>query len=97
MLVADEIGRPEDAAAIREAVHAGIRVVATAHGADLADIQRRPVLRELLGEGAFRRFVMLRREPGEPMRGAVWDEQGRRLFQNGQGAGGSTPREVGSL
>jgi stage III sporulation protein AA len=79
-LVADELGRPEDAVAVREAIHAGIRVVATAHGADLDDVRRRPALRELIGEGAFRRFVVLRREPGRPLQGAVWDEQGRRLF-----------------
>lgn len=80
VLVADELGRPEDAAAVREAIHAGIRVVATAHGADLEDVRRRPALRELLGEGAFRRIVTLRRERGQSLQGAVWDEQGRRLF-----------------
>ncbi len=35
VLIVDEIGRPEDADAIHEAVHTGIRVVATAHGAEL--------------------------------------------------------------
>jgi stage III sporulation protein AA len=80
VLVADELGRREDAAAVREAIHAGIRVVATAHGADADDVRRRPALRELLGEGAFRRIVTLRREPGRPLQGAVWDERGRRLY-----------------
>lgn len=80
VIVADELGRPEDAAAVREAIHAGIRVIATAHGADPGDVRRRPALRELIGEGAFRRFVVLRREPGRPLQGAVWDEQGRRLY-----------------
>ncbi|WP_082053224.1 stage III sporulation protein AA [Gordoniibacillus kamchatkensis] len=88
VLVADELGRPEDAAAVREAIHAGIRVAATAHGNDLDDVRRRPALRELLGEGAFRRIVTLRRKPGEPLQGAVWDEQGRRLFATSGWAGG---------
>jgi stage III sporulation protein AA len=60
VLVVDEIGRPEDARAIHEAVHAGIRVIATAHGASREDALQRPVLRELAEAGVFRRFVTLR-------------------------------------
>lgn len=61
LLVADEIGRPEDAEAIREASHAGVSVIATAHAADLAEARGRPVLRRLLEEGAFDLLVELRR------------------------------------
>jgi len=64
VLVADEIGRPEDAYAIHEAVHAGIRVIATAHGSSLEDALRRPVLRELAEDRVFRRVVVLRKGPG---------------------------------
>ena len=63
LLVADEIGRPEDADAIREASHAGVAVIATAHAADLAEARGRPVLRRLLEEGAFDLLVELRRTP----------------------------------
>ena len=41
VLFVDEIGRPEDAEAVLEALHAGITVVATAHGRDLDDVRRR--------------------------------------------------------
>jgi stage III sporulation protein AA len=61
VLVVDEIGRPEDAEAIREASHAGVSVVATAHAYDLQDARGRPVLRRLLEEGAFRHVVELKR------------------------------------
>lgn len=94
-LVADELGRPEDAVAVREAIHAGIRVVATAHGADLDDVRRRPALRELIGEGAFRRFVVLRREQGRPLQGAVWDEQGRRLYATAAGHAAASTAAAG--
>jgi stage III sporulation protein AA len=61
VLVVDEIGRPEDADAIHEAMHAGIRVLATAHAGNLSDARRRPVLKELIAEGMFARFVVLGR------------------------------------
>jgi stage III sporulation protein AA len=105
VLVADELGRPEDAAAVREAIHAGIRVVATAHGADLGDVLRRPALGELFAESAFRRIVTLRRRAGQPLQGAVWDEQGRLLFATaswpqaavaGAGAGQTAPMPAGA-
>ncbi|MOA40927.1 hypothetical protein D3C78_1628460 [compost metagenome] len=61
VIIADEIGRPEDGEAIREASHAGISVVATAHAYDLHDARGRPVLRKLLEEGAFASVVELKR------------------------------------
>lgn len=60
VLVVDEIGRPEDARAVHEAVHAGIRIIATAHGSSREDALRRPVLRDLAEGGVFDRLVLLR-------------------------------------
>lgn len=61
VIVVDEIGRREDAAAVHEAVHAGIRVIASAHGSSREDALQRPVLRELAEDGVFKRFVVLRK------------------------------------
>jgi len=64
VLVVDEIGRPEDAEAIREAIHAGVRVLATAHAADMADILARPALGKLAAEGVFGAYVFLTKSDG---------------------------------
>lgn len=48
VLIADEIGRPEDAEAVTEALHAGISVVASAHGKEVIELARRPGLGGLL-------------------------------------------------
>lgn len=64
VLVVDEIGREEDAVAVREAVHAGIRVIASAHAGSLADIRQRPALRSLMEEGVFGRLLFLRKRAG---------------------------------
>ncbi|MBJ6364248.1 stage III sporulation protein AA [Paenibacillus sp. GCM10012307] len=63
ILIVDEIGRQEDADAIREAAHAGVAVIATAHAYDLADARGRPVLRTLLDEGVFGAVAAIRRTP----------------------------------
>ena len=59
VLVTDEIGTQADADALREAVNCGVAVVASAHGASLADIRLRPALRALMDENLFRQFVLI--------------------------------------
>ncbi|NOU97683.1 stage III sporulation protein AA [Paenibacillus sp. LMG 31456] len=76
VLVVDEIGRTEDAAAIHEAVHAGIRVIATAHGLDHVDVMKRPVLHEMLAEGVFSRIVVLGNQNGVGTLLGVYDAEG---------------------
>ncbi|QJD87955.1 stage III sporulation protein AA [Cohnella herbarum] len=61
IIVVDEIGRPEDADAINEAIHAGVRVLATAHAKDIADVFSRPVLAKLAADGVFGAYVFLSR------------------------------------
>lgn len=61
VLIVDEIGRPEDVEAIREASHAGVSVVATAHAFDVQDAKGRPELYRLIQEGAFVHIVELKR------------------------------------
>lgn len=61
VLVVDEIGRHEDADALREASHAGVAIIATAHAYDVQDAKGRPELYKLIQEGAFAQIVELRR------------------------------------
>lgn len=78
-LVVDEIGRPEDAEALQEALHAGVRVIATAHGRSIADVAERPVMQRLLTQRAFTRFAELARGRDGGVRCMVWDKEGRQL------------------
>ena len=61
VLIVDEIGRPEDAEAVMEALHSGVSVIATAHGRDLSELSSRPALRTLIGAQMFQRYVQLQR------------------------------------
>lgn len=59
VIVTDEIGRVEDVEAIQEALNAGIRIIASAHAADLKDALERPILSRLLNCRIFDRIGVL--------------------------------------
>ncbi len=79
VLVTDELGGEEDALAALDAARSGVRVLATAHAADLAELRLRPSMRRLLDERVFRRLILLSpgARPGLVLR--VEDETGREL------------------
>jgi stage III sporulation protein AA len=64
VLIVDEIGRTEDAEAIQEAVHAGIKLIMTTHGSSLAEIRKRPTLKNIIDQNIFQRFIILSRSSG---------------------------------
>jgi stage III sporulation protein AA len=80
VIIVDEIGTSEDAAAIHEVLHAGIRIIASAHAQDLNDIQLRPTLRQLYQEAVFSRYVILRKTDGKVKVDAIYDGQANRLL-----------------
>lgn len=63
VIVTDELGRSEDVEALREALNAGVKVIATVHGRDVADIKRRPYIGDLIRERYFDRYVILDNSP----------------------------------
>ncbi len=67
VLVCDEIGGGQDAAAVCAAAGAGVRLVVTMHGETQSQLRRRPPCRRVLETGAFAYAVFLRgaREPGQ--------------------------------
>ncbi len=65
VVAADELGGPEDAAAVLDAVYAGVTVLATVHGSGQEDVHKRAGMGDLLARGAFQCVVRLT-QPGEP-------------------------------
>lgn len=78
VIITDEIGSREDVQAIREAVNAGVKIITSIHGRDLAEIKRRPNLEELLNQKIFQRYIILSRREGpgtiEKILGAAGEE-----------------------
>ena len=54
VVATDEVGSCEDFSALSEIVRCGVRVMATMHGFDLADVQKRSGAKDV-----FERFVVL--------------------------------------
>ena len=59
VLAADEITAPEDGNAMELAAGCGVTLLATAHGADLTSLMVRPLYRDLVKLGIFRRFLVI--------------------------------------
>jgi len=63
VVITDELGRQEDAAAVQEALHAGVSVIASVHGRDVEDIKERPFIGELVRHKFFDRYIVLSSSP----------------------------------
>ena len=79
VIITDELGGPEDAAAIKEAVRCGVSVCASAHGSALEDVLQRPALAALADSQLFDRYALLSPEGGG-MLSAVYDRTGHPVF-----------------
>lgn len=62
----DELGGEEEVRAVAACGHAGVAVVASLHGRNPAELERKPMIRRLIEEGIFGRWLFLagRRSPG---------------------------------
>ena len=67
VIAVDEIGAPEEVQAIKYAMHCGCKMIATVHGESLDEIQRKPLLEQMIREQCFERYVILcnRKRVGE--------------------------------
>ncbi|MCR5809622.1 MAG: stage III sporulation protein AB [Clostridiales bacterium] len=61
VMITDEIGGMEDAAAVAEASRCGTAVIASAHASTADDILMRPSLKNVVETGAFGRILLLKR------------------------------------
>lgn len=64
VIAVDEIGRAEDVWALEEVLNAGIKILATVHGENLAELLERPILKQIISSQAIERFVILGRSRG---------------------------------
>lgn len=81
VLVVDEIGRKEDIHALVEALNAGVRVIATAHGSSVGELQSRLRAVSDLHTDFFEIYAVLSRNE-KAITYKLWDEKGRTIMDN---------------
>ena len=68
VIAVDEITVQEDICAMEQAVGCGVALLATAHGSGLEDLRRRPLYREMMDKGIFRKLITICVVRGERQR-----------------------------
>lgn len=76
LIATDELGKSEDAAAVLDAARMGVKVIATVHGKNIADICQRLSMEELLEKQVFERIVSLK----EKQIHRVWNAEGEIIW-----------------
>lgn len=59
VIAVDEVGSREDLDAIEYVMNCGCKLIATVHGSSIEDLKQKPVLRTLLEERIFERYIVL--------------------------------------
>ncbi len=80
VIAVDEIGSREDIEAISYVINCGCGIIATIHGESIDDIRTRPILRKLVEERVFQRYIVLGRSQGIGSIENIFDERGNELF-----------------
>ena len=83
LIAVDEIGKREDIDSLAYVMNCGCCILATVHGASVDDVKSKPVLRKLVEEKLFKRFVVLSggEKPGVVQN--IFDERGCVLYHKG--------------
>ena len=81
VIAVDELGRAEDVRAVEEVLHAGVKLVATVHGASMEEIRARPHLCELVKAHVFERYVFLSAQSGQKRVTEIRDTAGDILWK----------------
>ena len=83
VIAVDEIGSREDLEAIEYVMNCGCKLVATVHGSSIEDIKQKPVLRKMVLEKWFERYVILNNRGKIGNIGEIYDSRGCRLYPVG--------------
>ena len=85
VIAVDEIGDFEDIHSIEYAMHCGCRMVATVHGASIAEIQKKPFFEQMIKQKRFERYVVLGNTHHIGEIEGIYDERGSILYKELQG------------
>lgn len=80
VIAVDEVGSRDDIDAISYVINCGCGILATVHGDSIDDIRTKPVLRKLVEEKVFDRYIVLGGKGSIGEVESIFDERGNELF-----------------
>ncbi|HHX77292.1 MAG TPA: stage III sporulation protein AA [Firmicutes bacterium] len=81
VMITDEIGTEKDVAAVREAINAGVTIIASAHAGSFEELLKRPELAKLVTDQVFKRIVLLSGRKGAGTLEMVLDSLGKIIWR----------------
>lgn len=81
VIAVDEIGSREDLEAIEYVMNCGCKLIATVHGTSIEDLKQKPVLRKLVQEKIFERYIILNNHKKIGNIEQIYDSQGNQLYE----------------
>lgn len=83
VIAVDEIGSREDLEAMEYVMNCGCKLIATVHGSSIEDLKQKPVLRKLVQERIFERYIILNNKGKIGNLDQIYDSRGNRLYPIG--------------
>ena len=83
VIAVDEIGSREDLEAMEYVMNCGCKLSATVHGSSIEDIKQKPVLRKLVQERIFERYIILNSKGRIGNIDQIYDNRGTQLYLKG--------------
>lgn len=80
VIAVDEIGSREDLEAMEYVMSCGCKLVATVHGSSVEDLRQKPVLKQLVQERIFERYIILDNRGKAGHIGGIFDSEGKALY-----------------
>lgn len=80
VIAIDEVGSREELEAIEYASNCGCKMIATIHGSSMEDIKQKPVLRRMIEEKMFERYILLDAHGQVGHIAAIFDSMGNPLY-----------------
>nr|WP_314461501.1 stage III sporulation protein AA [uncultured Clostridium sp.] len=81
VIAVDEVGSREDLDAIEYVMNCGCKLIATVHGSSIEDLKQKPVLRTLLEERIFERYIVLNNFGKIGNIDQIFDSRGTQMYK----------------
>ncbi len=81
VIAVDEIGSRDDLEAMEYVMNCGCKLIATVHGTSIDDLKQKPVLRNLVNERIFQRYIVLNNKGRIGNIDQIYDSRGTQLYK----------------